>query len=107
MLDPHLVAFILTFSVLAVLRVITVLVNIRRPAPHKFGPLPCRAMVVLGSGGHTAEMLTLIAGLDRARYAPIVFVAALGDANSLQRVEQFEVRISCLATSLFMQSYPL
>jgi hypothetical protein len=76
------------------LRVITVLVNIRRPAPHKSASSPCRAMVVLGSGGHTAEMLTLISGLDRARYAPIVFVAALGDTNSLQRIEQFEVRFS-------------
>ena len=90
--DPHLVAFIVTFFVLAVLRVITVFINIRRAIPPQSASAPCRTMVVLGSGGHTAEMLTLIAGLDRARYAPLVFVAAQGDTNSLQRIEQFEVR---------------
>ena len=51
---------------------------------------PARTMVVLGSGGHTAEMLTLLAGFNRAHYAPLVYVAARSDANSLQRVAQFE-----------------
>jgi hypothetical protein len=32
--------------------------------------------VVLGSGGHTKEMITLTQELDRSRYAPAYFVRA-------------------------------
>lgn len=46
---------------------------------------PARAMVVLGSGGHTTEMLALIRRLDRAHYAPITFVVAATDATSEEK----------------------
>lgn len=32
--------------------------------------------MVLGSGGHTKEMLTMLRGLDASRYRPAVFVRA-------------------------------
>lgn len=37
---------------------------------------PAKTLVVLGSGGHTYEMLTMLRGLDASRYRPAVFVRA-------------------------------
>ena len=42
-------------------------------------------LVVFGSGGHTAEMLALLAALPLARYAPRAFCAAASDATSEPR----------------------
>ena len=54
------------------------------------GPPPVRTLVVLGSGGHTAEMLALLRRLDRARFAPLLYVLATTDHTSAQRLEAFE-----------------
>jgi beta-1,4-N-acetylglucosaminyltransferase len=44
-------------------------------------------LVVLGSGGHTSEMLALLKGLDGDRYAPLHVVVAGTDKTSLPRLE--------------------
>ncbi|DBA03796.1 TPA: hypothetical protein N0F65_005686, partial [Lagenidium giganteum] len=44
-----------------------------------------RTMVVLGSGGHTTEMLKLIKGLNRKIYTPITFVIAATDKTSQEK----------------------
>ena len=43
---------------------------------------PASLLVVLGSGGHTKEMLTMLHGLDPQHYHPIVFVRAASDTRS-------------------------
>ena len=43
---------------------------------------PASLLVVLGSGGHTKEMLTMLRGLDPQHYHPIVFVRAASDTRS-------------------------
>lgn len=57
-----------------------------RPA----GKAPIRMMAVLGSGGHTAEMLALLKGLKTAVYTPRDYVIADTDHTSAQRIETFE-----------------
>ena len=37
---------------------------------------PMKTLVVLGSGGHTTEMLHLLKNLDPQRYAPLIFIVA-------------------------------
>ncbi|KAK9821074.1 hypothetical protein WJX74_009066 [Apatococcus lobatus] len=49
-----------------------------------------RTLIVLGSGGHTAEMLTLVKGLDHQRYKPRCYVAAVTDMLGLQKAQQAE-----------------
>ena len=44
-------------------------------------------LVVFGSGGHTAEMLALLAALPLARYAPRVYCAAASDTTSEPRAK--------------------
>ena len=42
-------------------------------------------LIVLGSGGHTAEMVKLVSSLDRCRYSPRHYVAAVTDALSAEK----------------------
>eukprot|EP01006_Ploeotia_vitrea_P018366 TRINITY_DN49754_c0_g1_i1.p1 TRINITY_DN49754_c0_g1~~TRINITY_DN49754_c0_g1_i1.p1 ORF type:complete len:257 (-),score=49.56 TRINITY_DN49754_c0_g1_i1:84-854(-) len=51
---------------------------------------PLRTMVVLGSGGHTAEMMSIFDRCDRRVYSPVVYVLAATDATSRVRVEAYE-----------------
>ena len=70
----HALAFGAFACVLLVLRTIAVIVRARRPSGVRTHP--CRTLCVLGSGGHTAEILSLLSDFDRARYAPLTFVVA-------------------------------
>lgn len=47
-------------------------------------------MIVLGSGGHTMEMMSLVAVLDRRRYHPRHYVIASSDPLSVEKMKQFE-----------------
>lgn len=51
---------------------------------------PTRLLVVLGSGGHTAEMLALLRDLDTSKYQHRSYVVSAGDAFSAQRAKDFE-----------------
>ncbi|KAF2360572.1 Oligosaccharide biosynthesis protein Alg14-like [Trinorchestia longiramus] len=53
-----------------------------------------KTLVVLGSGGHTGEMLKLINGLDTSRYRPFVFVVAKTDQLSQDRLKQLQEKKS-------------
>lgn len=74
--------------VLWVLRVAYLWLRSRSPRPA--GTAPIHTMAVLGSGGHTAEMLSLLRGLDAATYAPRDYVLATSDHTSAARIEAFE-----------------
>lgn len=84
----HAVAFGAFVCVLLILRIVAVIARARRPSALR--TRSCRTMCVLGSGGHTAEILALLTGFDRTRYAPLTFVAASTDQNSIQRALQFD-----------------
>ncbi len=63
----------------------------RAPQVDRKRHQPCRTLVVLGSGGHTAEMLQLMSGLTViSNYAPRVYVVARGDQMSIEKVKRFE-----------------
>ena len=47
-------------------------------------------MIVLGSGGHTCEMLKLAAALDKGKYTPRTFVVAASDSFSHQKATEFD-----------------
>ena len=58
--------------------------------PAKKRTSPGRTLIVLGSGGHTAEMLRLLGGMNLRNYSPRVYVVAEGDKMSVDKVEKFE-----------------
>uniref|UniRef100_A0A7S1Y892 UDP-N-acetylglucosamine transferase subunit ALG14 n=1 Tax=Grammatophora oceanica TaxID=210454 RepID=A0A7S1Y892_9STRA len=54
------------------------------------GDGPIKTLAVLGSGGHTTEMLQLLKTVDSKAYSPLIFVVAESDTTSERRVEAFE-----------------
>ena len=52
--------------------------------------VPCRTLIVLGSGGHTSEMMRIVGGLRLKNYTPRFYVVAKGDEMSQGKVKGFE-----------------
>ncbi|KAI6677664.1 hypothetical protein NL676_038460 [Syzygium grande] len=57
---------------------------------HGKSQKPYSTLVILGSGGHTAEMLNLLSVLQKDRFAPRFYVAAATDNMSLQKARVME-----------------
>lgn len=49
-----------------------------------------KTMVILGSGGHTSEMLSLLTNLNVKTYKPLIFVASKTDKFSEKRLHAWE-----------------
>ena len=95
--EPHTMLKVLLSALLAVcaLGVLRLVYLVSTRGQTRRGPrrsAPCRTLVVLGSGGHTAEMLALLAGMKLNNYQPRVYVAAEGDDMSVKKAEAFESR---------------
>ncbi|KAI8546477.1 hypothetical protein RHMOL_Rhmol07G0120800 [Rhododendron molle] len=54
------------------------------------GIKPLSTLIVLGSGGHTAEMLNLLSVLHTDSFTPRLYIAAATDYMSLQKARLFE-----------------
>ncbi|KAJ8675646.1 hypothetical protein QAD02_011432 [Eretmocerus hayati] len=52
--------------------------------------IPAKTLLVLGSGGHTAELLRIVQQLNRKNYTPRIYVQAQTDAISSKKVEEVE-----------------
>ncbi|CAD6575014.1 MAG: UDP-N-acetylglucosamine transferase subunit [Alectoria sarmentosa] len=91
--------YVLTFTLIllttAFLRLIYILPAIyrSRPPPRKRGT-PIHLLIVLGSGGHTAEMLSLITSLNPAHYTYRSYVIGSGDDFSAGKAQEFERSLS-------------
>ncbi|CAH9070516.1 unnamed protein product [Cuscuta epithymum] len=57
-----------------------------QPRPSR----PLKTLIVLGSGGHTAEMMNLLSALQEDMFKPRFYVAAATDNMSLQKARGFE-----------------
>ncbi len=55
--------------------------------------------LVCGTGGHTAEMLSLVGALNLQRYAPRYYIAAVTDSMSLTRAATLEDHLQKYAPS--------
>jgi len=65
-----------------------------RPAPGTRKPnSKTRLLIVLGSGGHTAEMFALIRDLDCSKYMHRSYVVSSGDAFSMGKAKEFEAML--------------
>lgn len=90
MASPH-IAVLLTIGVITilVLRIIYVIHRSSKPLQSK-SPRSLSTLIVLGSGGHTAEMLNLLYVLQKERFKPRYYIAAATDNMSLQKARVFE-----------------
>ncbi|KAL6991405.1 N-acetylglucosaminyldiphosphodolichol N-acetylglucosaminyltransferase [Sarracenia purpurea var. burkii] len=72
-------------------------------------PQALRTLIVLGSGGHTAEMLNLLSVVHTDRFTPRFYIAAATDNMSLQKARLFENSLvdktGMIENAQFMQIY--
>jgi len=80
------VAFVV---ILILVRVVHVIYSSGRPL-SKRALKPVSTLIILGSGGHTAEMLNLLAVLQKDRFKPRFYIAAATDNMSLQKAMLLE-----------------
>ncbi|KAJ4378362.1 UDP-N-acetylglucosamine transferase subunit [Didymella sp. IMI 355093] len=93
-------ALLVTLLVAATLRLLAILPNARPRKPQlRTRPTSARVLIVLGSGGHTHEMLALLRGLDTRKYTHRTYVVSSGDAFSAQRAVAFEKELEDKAGS--------
>lgn len=85
------IAVLLTIGVITVLVIrIIYVINRSRKLLHSKSPRSFSTLIVLGSGGHTAEMLNLLYVLQTERFKPRYYIAAATDNMSLQKAHVFE-----------------
>ena len=65
-----------------------VITSKRRPSKQRNKPI--KTLVVLGSGGHTTEMLHLLKNINPSFYTPLIYVVATTDSTSLRRLKAFQ-----------------
>lgn len=66
------------------------LISIKRQPISKTRSL----MIILGSGGHTAEMFKLIQGLGKTRFTKRVYIMAESDKTSSSKLQAFELDLT-------------
>ena len=93
MISPYLVTALILIvgaGVIVALRILFVALTIGEPLS---GLKRARTLVVLGSGGHTSEMIRLLKGLDLSRYQPRTYLIASSDKMSLDKAKSFEMAL--------------
>ncbi|CAH8384391.1 unnamed protein product [Eruca vesicaria subsp. sativa] len=82
-------SFLIILSLFLMFRLLYVLYRCGKPFP-KGASTSFSTLIVLGSGGHTAEMLSLLSVLRMDRYTPRFYIAAATDNMSLHKARSFE-----------------
>lgn len=81
---------IVVIVVLAVARLLCVLRSIHQGSSIVLsGHKAVKTLVVLGSGGHTVEMLKMVAALNPKKYSPRIYVVA--DTDKISNIKLLEV----------------
>lgn len=83
-----LVTILLLIFTLLVVRLLYLVIHVK--LPRQSNATPVVTMVVLGSGGHTMEMLRLLSGMDLVNFSQRVYVAADADVMSIKKIIAFE-----------------
>ena len=89
-MDTYTLLLLITSSTCVAVLVLVVARLLRMrltPAPRPGG---VRLVCVLGSGGHTAEMVRLVRALEPAVYSPRTYVLAAGDTLSEAKLAEAE-----------------
>ncbi|KAL5724317.1 N-acetylglucosaminyldiphosphodolichol N-acetylglucosaminyltransferase [Ranunculus cassubicifolius] len=87
-----LVTSIIVIAVSIMIRVIYVMYRSSKPRQDS-GQQPLSTLIILGSGGHTAEMLNLLSILHKDRFTPRVYIAAATDKMSLEKARVMETSL--------------
>ncbi|KUJ12097.1 oligosaccharide biosynthesis protein Alg14 like protein [Mollisia scopiformis] len=86
---PLLTAALFLLLTTIFLRALYIRTTLSRLRPPK-RTTPSHILIVLGSGGHTAEMSSLLRGFDPSRYFHRTYVVSSGDGFSAQKALEIE-----------------
>lgn len=101
---------LVTIITVILTRVLYIMYQSGKPL-HNTAPQSVSTLIVLGSGGHTAEMLNLLSMLQKDRFTPRFYIAAATDNMSLQKAHSMEKSLvdmtggEALESAQFMQIY--
>uniref|UniRef100_A0A2P2KNE4 UDP-N-acetylglucosamine transferase subunit ALG14 n=1 Tax=Rhizophora mucronata TaxID=61149 RepID=A0A2P2KNE4_RHIMU len=84
-----LISLAAVLAAVAIIHVSYVLYRTGKPRPHK-SLKPMSTLIVLVSGGHTAEMMNILLELQKDWFKPRYYVAATTDNMSLQKARVLE-----------------
>jgi beta-1,4-N-acetylglucosaminyltransferase len=84
------VGLIILCLVLATARLVTILPTYRRPSTNRKRGDPTHLLVVLGSGGHTAEMIVMLTDLSTWSYRHRTYIVSEGDSVSAEKARRLE-----------------
>ncbi|OMP02557.1 Oligosaccharide biosynthesis protein Alg14-like protein [Corchorus capsularis] len=84
------VTFLITIIAIILVRFLYVIWRTGKPLSKRPPQQPLSTLIVLGSGGHTAEMINLLLVLQKERFSPRYYIAAATDNMSLQKARVFE-----------------
>ncbi|XP_031482989.1 UDP-N-acetylglucosamine transferase subunit ALG14 [Nymphaea colorata] len=94
------------------IRIMFVFLSTGKPVRNLCSSKPVSTLIILGSGGHTAEMMNLLCVLEIDKFSPRSYIAAATDNMSLQKAKVFEQSLAHGAsagntsrTAKFMQIY--
>jgi beta-1,4-N-acetylglucosaminyltransferase len=93
---------LLTFFLVTTILLITASIRLlfilrthrRRPRSRNPSRDPAHILIVLGSGGHTTEMLLILRNLDPSRYRLRTWIVSSGDSFSAEKAIEFERELS-------------
>ncbi|XP_071911577.1 UDP-N-acetylglucosamine transferase subunit ALG14-like isoform X2 [Coffea arabica] len=81
---------IIGFITLILIRVLYIIHRSSQPRSASSQQKPLSTLIVLGSGGHTAEMINLLNVLQKNSFTPRYYIAAATDNMSLQKAQVLE-----------------
>lgn len=91
MVLPLICVFIFPVAIVFIVRAfyLTIFENGKRPI-RTTRTKAAKTLIILGSGGHTTEILRLVRQLNREKYSPRIYVQAKTDEISLKKLEEVE-----------------
>lgn len=108
---PSIITVTVSVVLIAITRVLYILCQSGKPLRPSKSPKPLSTLIVLGSGGHTAEMINVLnVLLQKDRFCPRFYVAAATDNMSLQKAHLLEENVFNLnggkgGSTQFLQIY--
>lgn len=80
-------------------RLVYVLASLQSKPKRRYGHGSVRTLIVLGSGGHTAEMIAIVNELNKRKYSPRFYVLADTDKHSETKALNVESMVESQSTA--------
>ncbi|XP_046834175.1 UDP-N-acetylglucosamine transferase subunit ALG14 homolog [Vespa crabro] len=91
MILSHIYIFLFICLMIIIVRILfLIFMKSGRIAVRNFRETSAKTMIILGSGGHTAEMLRIVKHMNYENYTPRIYVCAFTDKISIEKVKDIE-----------------